>query len=238
VEIGAFQNKEIMDNLLFYYRYDSPFVNDGVSANVYDVTNNKLNAVMSGGVSKVATNGGGMAYNGTDGVVLTSVLTINIQSFTYECWLKPNVLGTRKTLIVSDQTNGATGTFPLFIEINSTNKFRAIFGDNTKYNLYESLQTLVNTNIVHIAYTRWNDIKKQEFVVNGISGGIVNWTDLTCNSNTVSPVGKSISLGRTYVPSTALPLDGIIYSSKLYTVPLTAEQVKQNYNATKNRFEL
>lgn len=238
MEIG-FQNHEIMDNLLFYYRYDSPFVNDGIVTAVKDVTNNKLNSVMSGGVSKVTTNGGGMSYNGTNGLVGTPDLTTNIQSFTYECWFKPAVLGTRKNLISTNQTSSSSYLHSIWVELHNTNKFLVFFGSPSgggKVNLYFSPQTVANTNIIHVAYTRWNDTKKQEFIINGVSGGIADWTDLTLPNNTWSTNGLKLRFGLSSIAGFEVPMNGIKYSEKLYTVPLSAAQVKQNYNATQNRF--
>ncbi|MEO6901534.1 MAG: LamG-like jellyroll fold domain-containing protein [Bacteroidia bacterium] len=220
------------------FTYPSPFT----GASIIDLGNFKNNGVKANSTYNSA-NGGSIVGNSTNSMItVANSASLEFQSFTYEAWVKPSVLGTNKCLLATSSVEGTGKGHPVQFHMSDVNKLRCYFGNSTMTALADNSSTYVipNTNIIHIAVIRDNANKTLEFFFNGVSDGVKSWMEYVGTMTTATfPVGSlDIIIGSTGLASYRIPFAGNMYKWSLTNTILNASDIKNIFNKDKNRFGL
>jgi hypothetical protein len=173
-------------------------------------------------------NGGVFVFDGTnDGFSFSSVPQVFNGSVTFEGWFYFEDSGVRDILFGSYNESGTKVNF----ERSSSNNLRLWWNNGTN-NIYSSNNTVPSDQWCYVTMIRNKEAGKFQFYVNGELD-----TEPTVSSADIATVATPFRLGRDTRDGTTC-LNGKIGNVKLYSKALTAEEIAQNFNATKDRFGL
>jgi hypothetical protein len=203
-----------------------------------DISRGGNNGTLVNGPTFSSLNGGSIVFDGVDdyvtdiGTTSTFSFIQNTGVFTINAWVKPNVLGTAMYFIGNnDGTSDAKG---FFIGKLSNNRF------NFTLTYGVSGQNILNFQLVnYYTDTNWVNVTISSNGLNAIA--YKNGTRFgTSNNITILSTGDStrnLSVGRINNFNSSY-WGGSIAQTSIYNRALTAQEVLQNYNATKSRFGL
>jgi len=216
-----FSPRIVTDGLVFYL--DAANTKSIVSGSTTwnDLTRNQTVCNVISGVTNYNTNNlGSVTFNGTVGYVSNLVNTYNANSgTTMSCWFKPTTLGSFNVIFSHDS--------------NTNNGYRfQINGSKLTFTLGSVSDYIIDYTL---SINRWYN------AVACISGSVANIyvnsiliTTLNIGVMAGSPnlfrIGRNISDNFHFV--------GDISINTLYNRMLTAQEILQNYNATKGRYGL
>ena len=176
-------------------------------------------------------NGGGITFNGTDerGTFTTPITSTSNQ--TYEVWTNAIASASASAgfayILHNNSADTTIGNSYLHIGIEPTQQYVAAF--NGRYTVIDSGVTASNSNIVQIILT-W-DGATQKIYVNSVLKDSELLTGTPQNFSTTTSFGD-------YRDSSFRPIQGNIYSIKIYNKALSAAEIKQNFNALRGRYGL
>jgi hypothetical protein len=209
-----------------------------------DLSRGGNNGILTNGPTFNSANGGSIVFDGTNDFVITilnQTPLLNITStITLESWIKSTALannshgdGIFSKGVSSDTNSGVYET--LLVQSGGINYpfFRMRIGSSTPTYFPTNIPITLN-QLYHIVST-YNGSTMRIFV-NGIESGTGLSTSGNIETNT-----QQLTIGVRYIGQ-SLGADsffsGNIFSTRIYTQALTAQEVLQNYNATKTRFGL
>jgi hypothetical protein len=203
-----------------------------------DISRSGVNGTLVNGPTFSGTNGGSIVFDGADdyvtdiGTVSTFSFMQNTGVFTINVWVKPNVLGTAMYFIGNN--DGTTGAKGFFLGKLSNNRF------NFTLTYGASGLSILSFQLVdYYTDTNWVNVTISSNGLNAIA--YKNGTRFgTSNSITILSTGDStrnLSIGRIN-NSPGTNWSGSIAQTSIYNRTLSAQEVLQNYNATKSRFGL
>jgi hypothetical protein len=171
--------------------------------------------------------GGSIIFNGTNNTT-TFTATINSigmyqNSFTNEFWFNPSSI-TQGALLAADGSSVAGGQYAVILRFNII--FISYYGEDQGV-------SLPSTNIwYHFLNTYNYTTKSSRMYVNGIlSSTLTRTVDLGPSIQNSNLKLGLYGFGGSY-------FSGSLASVKIYNRDLTQQEVLQNYNATKTRFNL
>jgi hypothetical protein len=191
-----------------------------------DLSGNGNNGTLTNGPTFNGANGGGIVFDGTNDRVNFSSFITGIENYhTIETsiyrsgnginWPRFFINATVNTSVVVTQYNTTTGVL-----------YRLRSG-STNYDYALPEGTLVNNKWVLLSFSY--DGSTMRAYVDGVeygSGSVKNVTVNTASSGIANIGGDS----------TVSVLDGKIGYTRIYNRPLTLQEIKQNYNATRGRY--
>jgi hypothetical protein len=209
-----------------------------------DLSGNNNSGSLTNGPTFSTANGGSIVFDGTDDYVITALNvtpTLNITSqITLETWLLSTSLansshgdGIMSKGLSSDFNSGVYET--LFVQGSGVNTpfFRIRIGASTP--TYNPTNIPINLNqIYHVVSTYNGSIMR--IYINGVESGTGLSTSGNIETNT-----EQLAIGVRYIHrggGTDSFFSGNIYSNKIYNRALSADEILQNFNATKGRFNL
>jgi len=239
----SYNPKIVTDGLVFYSDPANPKSYPATGLTGTDLTKNKSTVSYSSGVTFNASNGGTMALNGSAGSYGsgTNFLTIGpTSSFTACSWVKYN----------STVTSGPARCSAIAKAAN-TNDFEAVLGFPYTYSssklglevgkagVASQIAYSLNSNPTgvwyHLAGVFMNG--SGNFYINGIYQSTVTYSATVNGANTNS--NAWIIGTETFNGSASGPfVNGNIGPTCVYNRILSANEILQNYNATKGRFGL
>ena len=198
----------------------------------YDVSGNGNTGTLINGPTFNSGNGGSIVFDGSNDYSITST---NIGSMitgdvTFNVWVKIN--GDSSSGIngvISNEWHSSTTGINLYTR-NVNNQLWISGGNGSSRPAYSN--TIPNFN-----YTYWNNLTlthTDNTAVVYVNGEKVWERALTVVHRSTSP----LILGRWAPSYGSYLLNGEIASAQAYTRALTAQEIQQNYNATKSRFNL
>jgi len=218
----------------------------GSGSTWYDLSGNGNSGIFTNGPTFSNNNAGVLSFDGSNQYIQTSATagSLGISSaggkFSIDIWYRDNSDGsTNRALFTTFRGYNATieiqanSTYRFYVNIEDNNGDRALFG--TANNSYASGEW-VNGTLV------WDGSVKTAYVY--LNGELQGYNTNTLVDNTLEYYGDPLPfrIGSTIVPNYqygALPLLGDVSSVKVYdNEALSANEVQQNYNATKGRFGL
>ena len=235
VKQNYFQSNIVQDGLVFMVDANNLVSYPKSGTTLYNLTGSQT-GTLTNGVGYSSNNGGYWTFDGVDDYIdVSNPQTLNpgANSITIDCWLKQNDLGYNGIV----EARGASLHGFLFI-LNYPNEGYASFFLNTtndgnqnvytsSTNGFTSTTTWINATVV---VNRVSEIIK--FYNNGIQQG----SDISITSGgTVDP-----GSGYRYEIGSDLggpEMNGYIASLKQYSKALTSDEVQQNYQATKDKFQ-
>jgi hypothetical protein len=199
-----------------------------------DLSGNNNNGTLVNGPTYSSANGGSLVFNGSnDYITLKTQLFYNIANpeFTLSFICKPNTLTSRRLYSEGDNTPTVSR---LFFGLNASGVIDLGMGD---FGLSDGTITpspnLTLTINEWVALTVTNKNDTTVFYKNGVV-----WSTRThfIQSNRPIIAGES-RIGRVYGTS-AEYFSGSIPITQIYNRALSAQEILQNYNAQKSRFNL
>jgi hypothetical protein len=174
---------------------------------------------------------GGMEFDGTNDKIdiNSSFFTGTENNVTFECIIKLSANQT-STIFLSNYTQASSATgLGVGISDSTTNKVKWFTGNLGTTNTLTSNTTLSNGTYYHVVGT-YNGSSKVLYI-NGISEASTTLTNAINITSAVASIGYLRYLNNQY-------LNGEIPVAKIYNRALTAQEVRQNYQQYKTRFNL
>ena len=192
-----------------------------------DLSENKYVGTLINGPTFSSTNSGSIVFDGTNDygtIPYNSNFNLSSTDYTLEGWFNSNSFSSGQ-IIVSKDTFGANFDWCLFIQ-NSTQI--AIYSNGTATNVTATVPTMSTGQWYH-------------FVVTSISGVIrIYLNSVLYQTQSMSTSNNSlfyITLGCSSWNNPGLFMNGKIPILRIYRKGLTSNEVLQNYNTTKWRFQ-
>lgn len=193
----------------------------------FDKSGNNYDGTLINGPTFNSTNGGTISFDGADDYINCGSPSISLSGgLSYEIWVKLNA---------NNRQQGFFGinNFPTFITnfwMNTDNKMRLEIGVNdiSSPSVYGTTQ-LNTTQWYHVAGTIQNG---GNFILY-INGVIENQTSFL---KTLTSTSGLIIVGS--YNNSAFFSNSLISNTKIYNRALTSQEVLQNYNALRSRFDL
>jgi len=213
----------VTDGLVLCLDAADPLSYPGSGTTWRDLSGNENNGTLTNGPTFDSANGGIIDFDGqNDRVSLGYQSTMNNTDITQEAWVKADVFVNWHG-IISNMPSWGTG---FSLQIGTTQNIAAMVSGG-----YLRTSWTPQTNIwYHIVATHRSSDNLAVLYVNGIQENSLNRA-VSYSPNAVTEIGVFYTGG-------SLPLNGKIASVKTYNKALTAQEVLQNYNATKTRFGL
>jgi hypothetical protein len=221
----------------------------GSGNTAYDLTRSNSNYTFTNGPVYNASNGGAFVFDGTNDFLYNSSRMIDTEfqytsTFTAISWCKITE-NTNEGYIVNNRTQDANGTFYTGWGLNHW--AGAIYGFVGGYPGNNTLSwRRVSTSSVtfdNFIYNKWSHIV---YVNTGVAGGqkiYVNGIDATNSASddtnppyTINYSGGNHRIYLGYDGSQTHPLTGSIAQVQIYNRALSAQEISQNFNATRDRY--
>jgi hypothetical protein len=206
----------------------------GVGNTIYDLSGFGNTGTLTNGPTFSALNGGSIAFDGSnDYVTIGDKLDLGLNSYTFSCWFKLNSVSGYQCIFSKSIADYATNRYALYIDNNKLKSFMQ--GDLSSGDVdFPSALTLITNTWYHITsvYDRSGTLK---LYVNGIldsSQAISQWQNVNIQTSYTFKIGAYASPG----DAPTFFTNGNITSFTAYNKVLSAQEIQQNYNATKNRF--
>jgi len=192
----------------------------GAGTTWYDLTTNGNNATFYNGVGFSSTNGGGIVFDGVDDyAVVLANSSLNSSQPTVELIMTTTTNGGN---IIAQGQYGSNWGFGVGVKLST------ILARN---NSGDSSFSVSNSGLVHVVVV-W-DGSGNQFYKNGVFLG------RTTTNYSPNPGGQ-VTIGgvRSQVPSQNLQefANSTVSVVRIYNRALTADEISQNFNATKSRF--
>ena len=190
----------------------------------YDLSGNNKNGTLTNGPTFSSANGGSIVYDGADDTVTCNLVTSDANNVTMEAWFKATTLPGDRGLILNG--NGGSNGYGLqFGACGTAGTTLYVFFGGINCNVV-SYGTLVTNTWYQAVYTRTTTPSISNILyINGISRS----TNNSSNPN-AAPAGSTL-IGHS-------AFNGNIAIARIYNRALSATEVLQNFNVTKNRFGL
>lgn len=217
--------KTITDGLVFYLDATNPKSYSGTGTTWYDLSKNGNNATLA----NVIYINGNLSFNGTTSMaskLSASGIPIGNASRTISGWFNRQGTGTSdQQPIIWMGGNGTSTSFNIGVRSNYSDNIT--FSSYGSYNVNDFVSGVVATigTWFHVVATL--DGNTMKMYINGELNMTQTLPTLNVNNNVY--IGKE-SGGRA--------LNGLINSVSIYNKALSANEVKQNFNALRGRYEL
>ncbi len=225
--MGVFSSPNIpLDGLVFSFDAGNTKSYSGSGTSVNDPING-ITGTLTNGVAYTSNIGGYFSFDGVDDRIsypLTSILDIS-QSITTECYIRPT----------SYPTTGGGGMIitkvaSYYLEFASNGRIRVYFSGLSSQGYHESTSSIPLNVWSHIVAIRDYANNSISIYINGVLDRV-----LTTITGTIT-VQQSWSLGIGGYSGSGYLFIGHIAYGKIYNRALTATEVLQLYNASKDRF--
>jgi hypothetical protein len=219
----------VKDGLVFHLDASVSRSYSGTGSTIWsDLSNVRTNGKLFSGAAFTSENSGGISFDGTDDYFITDSASAFNGFANISAEITFKLIGTISNYkhIFNKPLNTNGGTWALYSG-NFTNRLTWYL--NADGNTFSFTDVVVN-NIYHYAMTY--DLNTIKTFVNGILTSSVSYTSSLSYDN-----AKPINIGR-FDTTGYLGANVIVYSAKVYNRALSAQEILQNYNATKGRYGL
>ena len=200
----------------------------GSGATWIDLSNNNNTGTLTNGPTFSSANGGSILFDGIDDYcIIGNLINLNNISATHEIWVKLNAPTNGLQQQIFARTNTNAGTFNITKALTNVFQMNYRNSANTQANII--LNTAPSTNWIHIVITYKGSI------FNAYINGVLD--------STTSAVTGALNTGGTFAMALAAQATGttafcscLIGLARAYNRALSANEVLQNFNATRNRF--
>ena len=182
-------------------------------------------------------------FDGSDDYInIGSSAVLDVGSMTQEVIYQPLGINRRNPIIADNNPNGSDKAHAMWLEHYNDNKLITIFGDGSTHGDVSSTATITDTTKYHhIVCVRDATAKTMEYFINGVSDGVKDWANKSTIGTPVVYDGSTSALSYDHTiggHSSFNKSYANIPVVKIYNRKLTSAEIKQNYNAYKNRFGL
>lgn len=205
----------------------SSYPGSGTSA--YDLSSNQYTATLVNGVTYSTARAPSFGFNGaTNYRYINTGQYLSSETFTLSSWFKSSVTTTYQMLFSKETTAGTPWNYRMFLDI-STGRITGDFTNGTTASLIGTTN-LCNGVWHNAVFIRSVALDTVYLYVDGVlQASGTDATTGTMSNNQNCWIGLSAYTGASATGS--YPMNGQIGQSLIYNIALTAEQVKQNFNA-------
>ena len=215
--------------------YDAGNIKSFVSGSTTwrDLTTNNSNGTLTNGPIYNSTNGGSIQFDGTDDYIQGTTILQPTGQFTISAWYKatgaPSINDSVGGFILCADPQLDHGYILAHSWLNQTVTFSHVVNAG----LTTTGGSAPNNQIINVVGT-WNGTTRSIYV----NGALV--VSQSYSSAIIYPGSgdRNFRIGMWGYSSFSRNFNGIIYNISLYNKGLTAQEILQNYNATKGRFGL
>jgi hypothetical protein len=221
-----YNNIIVSDGLVFYIDAANPRSYSGTGLTANGLVGG-IGGTLINGVGFTSSNNGSFIFDGSDDGMYFSTYNFSTGDFTMEVWLKLNAYPPfANSAIIANRNQSDDGWL---FDINSNQKARLYFQNNngTAYTI-ETLDVINLNQWINLTAIRSNT--SLSFYRNTI---FQSSTSFPSNYNINSPISNDY-IGR-YQSSNGF-LSANISKIQYYNRALSAQEIQQNYNATKGRY--
>lgn len=207
----------------------SSYPGSGTSA--YDLSSNQYTATLVNGVTYSTARAPSFGFNGaTNYRYINTGQYLSSETFTLSSWFKSSITTTYQMLFSKEEVAGTPWNYRMFLNITSGTIQADIAITGVNYKSIGGSTNLCNGVWHNAVFVRNVALDTLYLYVDGV---LVNsQTDTTTgamSNNQNCWIGLSAYTGSSVTGS--YPMNGQIGQSLIYNIALTAEQVKQNFNA-------
>jgi hypothetical protein len=222
----------VTDGLVLYVDAANTKSYSGSGTSWTDLSSTQTSGSLTNGPTFNTTNNGSIFFDGTNDFVDCGNNTIFnfAQQFTYLAWIYPSVLNTYKAIITHRNSASLTSQTSLFISPNSKLYYEL---SNNSLQFYSGEDLTLTQN-------RWQMVGVS-LDLSGNANLYLNTTSSKPNASTIlgpfSNFNQNIHIGRhTYSGFDGQYFSGRIAIVSIYNRALSATEVLQNFEATRERF--
>jgi len=223
--IGGANN--INKNLSIYFDIGNPDSYPGLGTTLYDLSGNGRNGTLNNGPTFSTECNGCLVFDGVNDNVTTTFNTLT-NSTTFEIWVN------RNTSINS--YNMMFGMYLPYFAFNSSNSLHFSSNINGQKNIFSNTAGKSVFNKIWYCFHFISNYDGGSTTVSIYINGVYIIEQSHVGYQT-TPTANPLILGN-WRPNMDYPFQGKIAILKGYNKALTAQEVLQNYNATKTRFGL
>jgi hypothetical protein len=239
--------KIVTEGLVFYADAANPrsYVSGSTTAN--NLINLAETGILNNGITFSPNNLGSWVFDGVDDNINFGDLTTTnpeLNSFTCNVFFKIDTNSTTTNVIVTKGTRSSNLIGWAIFYADSTGVIEIRCNGNNGLSQRAGQYISINENQIYMVSLV---INRTDNTIKGyLNGSNNNWNDGNFNgtytTNSITGFGSIISPIDFIIgdrePGFPLPMHGNIYSVSCYNRALTQEEIQQNYNALKGRFEL
>lgn len=243
----------ITDGLVLYLDATNTKSYVSASANTNSLVSSVTGSLVNG-VGYSSLNNGSWTFDGSNDYI-DNIGTVNDYNFIFSegtfsisFWVKRTNNNSRHAVLGNSLTNTEKGWW-VIIEYgiagfgNNCLRFHAAgAANNTRLIMGTTDDNTIGTAWTHCVFTCKNPSKVGQWYINGTASNTAarfagSGNDLQGNYYS-GPSTRTLNIGRSNFSSTVIPLNGNVSQFSIYNRQLSADEVLQNYNATKTRFNL
>jgi hypothetical protein len=205
----------------------------GIGTTIYDLSGAANTGTIVSSPTFSSSNGGSLVFNGNPYITRSSALNTG-QNFSVTAWIYPTALGARNAVVGNGYPFTTDNGWLFCICDNNFSLFQALFlsiGQNNALVISNSYVFQLN-KWAHIACSVSGGGSSIKFYVNGVE---TSYGFTSVSGRTISYADNEFNIGRRH-SSTPERFVGNISQVQIYNTTLTAAEIAQNYNATKNRY--
>jgi len=222
----------VTDGLVFNIDASNLVSYENGSTSTYSLTGS-LNGTLTNGVGYLPGNGGTFDFDGTNDYILVSNGYSTVMQgndyWTVSVWVNADSFGSSPVLI--SPGSGQLAYFDLFLELNSSNIWMAAGGGSTT-NYIQANPSLSTNTWYHVTWVK--DGATTGYIY--LDGKQLNTSVIGTGLGSMPNTAANFSLG-SFKQSGGYYLNGKMPSILMYDRALTAEEIGQNYNAQKQKFQ-
>ena len=232
VKQNYFGGPIVTDGLVFNIDASNLVSYENGSTTTYSLTGS-LNGTLTNGVGYLPGNGGTFDFDGTNDYILVSNGYSTVMQgndyWTVSVWVNADSFGSSPVLI--SPGSGQLAYFDLFLELNSSNIWMAAGGGSTQ-NYIQATPSLSTNTWYHVTWVK--DGATTGYIY--LDGKQLNTSVIGTGLGSMPNTAANFSLG-SFKQSGGYYLNGKMPSILMYDRALTAEEIGQNYNAQKQKFQ-
>ena len=205
----------------------------GTGTTIYDLSGSGLTGTLVSSPTFSSLNGGSLVFGGSSYITRSSALDTG-QNFSVTAWIYPTSLGARNAIVGNGYPYTTDNGWLFCICDNNFSLFQALFlsiGQNNVLKISNSYVFQLN-KWSHVSCSVSGGGSSVKFYVNGVE---TSYGFIIQTSRTISYSNNEFHIGMRH-SSTTERFGGNISQVQIYNTSLTAQEILQNYNATKSRY--
>ena len=226
----------VRDGLVFHYDAGKTSSYSGIGVTIFDLSGIGNTGTLINGPTFSSLNGGSISFDGSnDYLTLGDRLDMGLNSYSFTCWIKLSSVSGTRTIFSKSVADYQPYRYALLL-IN--NKLISFMRGNLNDSDVESYSTLSLSTAtwyhITVVYDRSSTVR---LYINGVldsSATISQWQNLDIQN----PYTFKIASYAAPDDSAAYFMEGLISQFLAHNRVLSAQEIQQNYNATKSRFGL
>ena len=225
--------KVVTNGLVLYLDAGNPTSYVSGSTNWKDLSRSALSGSLINGPTFSSSNGGSIVFDGSNDTVFVPFILDTTSSFTISTIAKCETMTTESAnrQTVCSFNNGITTGFQILSLAIWGESLTMIVGDGTSYSSTNILATNIQANNWHV-YTVVSNNNTYYGYIDGVLKNSFKptYTGISAYYRLASRGGGQSGVNQNW--------NGKISTTQIYNRALSAQEVLQNYNATKGRFGL